>query len=308
MEAVGVPPGGRAGRERGALAGEPRVGGPAARPRRARRVGAARPGGADHHVPPHPLRRRRRPERHPRAPACRRCWRPGSPRAGDPDRLPRPRRRLAARPARAGGDAPLAGRALRQPVEPPRVGPRAGRGARGGPRGGRRPGGRRPGVGGVHLRRHRGPQPGGGRPAVGQPRARPARRGVGRRAPGHPRGVPHRGPRGRRASTWWASTGRAAIDPAALGAAVRDDTALACVVHGQPDIGTLQDVPACVAAVRAARPDGAGGGRRRRDGRAWCRSMPPAGTPTRSWSAAARWGRRPGRAPCSCGPARGSTP
>lgn len=45
------------------------------------------------------------------------------------------------------------------------------------------------------------------------------------------------------------------VDPAALGAAVRDDTALACVVHGQPDIGTVQDVAACVAAVRAARPD-----------------------------------------------------
>jgi cysteine desulfurase len=49
--------------------------------------------------------------------------------------------------------------------------------------------------------------------------------------------------------------GEGRIDPAALGAAVGDDTALACVVHGQPDIGTLQDVPACVAAVRAARPD-----------------------------------------------------
>jgi len=48
--------------------------------------------------------------------------------------------------------------------------------------------------------------------------------------------------------------GEGRIDPAALGAAVRDDTALVCVVHGQPDIGTLQDVPACVAAVRAARP------------------------------------------------------
>ncbi|HET6691435.1 MAG TPA: aminotransferase class V-fold PLP-dependent enzyme [Miltoncostaeaceae bacterium] len=45
------------------------------------------------------------------------------------------------------------------------------------------------------------------------------------------------------------------IRPAELGAAVRDDTALACAVHGQPDIGTLQDAAACVAAVRAARPE-----------------------------------------------------
>jgi len=45
------------------------------------------------------------------------------------------------------------------------------------------------------------------------------------------------------------------VDPAALAAALLDDTALACVVHGQPDIGTLQDVPACVAALRAARPE-----------------------------------------------------
>lgn len=45
------------------------------------------------------------------------------------------------------------------------------------------------------------------------------------------------------------------IAPPALAAALRDDTVLACVVHGQPDIGTLQDVPACVAAVRAARPE-----------------------------------------------------
>jgi cysteine desulfurase len=48
--------------------------------------------------------------------------------------------------------------------------------------------------------------------------------------------------------------GEGRIDPAGLGAAVREDTALVCVVHGQPDIGTLQDAAACVAAVRAARP------------------------------------------------------
>jgi cysteine desulfurase len=45
------------------------------------------------------------------------------------------------------------------------------------------------------------------------------------------------------------------IDPDALAAAVRDDTALVAVVHGQADIGTLQDVPALVAAVRARRPE-----------------------------------------------------
>ncbi len=49
--------------------------------------------------------------------------------------------------------------------------------------------------------------------------------------------------------------GEGRIDPAALGAAVRDDTAVVCVVHGQPDIGTLQDPAACIAAVRAARPE-----------------------------------------------------
>jgi len=45
------------------------------------------------------------------------------------------------------------------------------------------------------------------------------------------------------------------VDPAALAAALRDDTAVACIVHGQPDIGTLQDVHGCVAAVRAAQPE-----------------------------------------------------
>lgn len=49
--------------------------------------------------------------------------------------------------------------------------------------------------------------------------------------------------------------GEGRIDPAALGAAMRDDTAVVCAVHGQPDIGTLQDAAACVAAVRAVRPD-----------------------------------------------------
>lgn len=49
--------------------------------------------------------------------------------------------------------------------------------------------------------------------------------------------------------------GDGVVDPEALGAAVRPDTALVSVVHGQPDIGTLQDVPALVAAVRARRPE-----------------------------------------------------
>jgi cysteine desulfurase len=45
------------------------------------------------------------------------------------------------------------------------------------------------------------------------------------------------------------------IDPAALAAAMRDDTALVHLVHGQPDIGTLQDLPPLVAAARARRPE-----------------------------------------------------
>ena len=44
------------------------------------------------------------------------------------------------------------------------------------------------------------------------------------------------------------------IAAADLAAAVREDTALVALVHGQPDIGTLQDVPALVGAVRAAQP------------------------------------------------------
>lgn len=44
------------------------------------------------------------------------------------------------------------------------------------------------------------------------------------------------------------------IAPAALGAAIADETALVSVVHGQPDIGTVQDVAALIAAARAARP------------------------------------------------------
>lgn len=49
--------------------------------------------------------------------------------------------------------------------------------------------------------------------------------------------------------------GEGRIDPAALGAAVRDDTSVVALIHGQPDIGTLQDLPALVAAARAARAE-----------------------------------------------------
>lgn len=45
------------------------------------------------------------------------------------------------------------------------------------------------------------------------------------------------------------------IDPGALAAAVRDDTALVTVHHGQGDIGTVQDAEALVAAVRSRRPE-----------------------------------------------------
>ena len=41
------------------------------------------------------------------------------------------------------------------------------------------------------------------------------------------------------------------VAPADLAAAVRDDTALVHLVHGQPDIGTLQDLPPLIGAVRA---------------------------------------------------------
>lgn len=41
------------------------------------------------------------------------------------------------------------------------------------------------------------------------------------------------------------------VPPEDLAAAVRPDTALVTLPHGQPEIGTIQDVPALVAAVRA---------------------------------------------------------
>ncbi len=45
------------------------------------------------------------------------------------------------------------------------------------------------------------------------------------------------------------------VAPAALGAAVDAETALVCVVHGQPDIGTLQDTVGLIGAARAAREE-----------------------------------------------------
>jgi len=49
--------------------------------------------------------------------------------------------------------------------------------------------------------------------------------------------------------------GEGRVDPVALGDAVREDTALVALIHGQPDIGTIQDLPALVAAARQARPE-----------------------------------------------------
>jgi cysteine desulfurase len=55
------------------------------------------------------------------------------------------------------------------------------------------------------------------------------------------------------ALTLVAVDGRGRIDPAALAEAMRDETALVGLVHGQPDIGTLQELPPLVAAARARR-------------------------------------------------------
>jgi cysteine desulfurase len=49
--------------------------------------------------------------------------------------------------------------------------------------------------------------------------------------------------------------GEGRIDPEALGAALRPDTALVSLVHAQPDLGTVQDVPALVAVVRERAPE-----------------------------------------------------
>lgn len=49
--------------------------------------------------------------------------------------------------------------------------------------------------------------------------------------------------------------GEGRIDPEDLAAAVRDDTVLVNIVHGQPEIGTVQDVPALIRAVRSRHPD-----------------------------------------------------
>ncbi|MDH3725145.1 MAG: aminotransferase class V-fold PLP-dependent enzyme, partial [Thermoleophilia bacterium] len=45
------------------------------------------------------------------------------------------------------------------------------------------------------------------------------------------------------------------LDPAGLGAAITSETALVCLVHGQPDIGTVQDVARLVATARSGRPE-----------------------------------------------------
>ncbi len=45
------------------------------------------------------------------------------------------------------------------------------------------------------------------------------------------------------------------IDPVQLAAAVRDDTVLVTICHGQAEIGTVQNVATLVAAVRARKPD-----------------------------------------------------
>ena len=49
--------------------------------------------------------------------------------------------------------------------------------------------------------------------------------------------------------------GEGRVSPGDLAAAVGGEAAIVVVAHGQPDIGTLQDVPALVAAARGARPE-----------------------------------------------------
>ena len=119
----------RAGRgaarpERGAVAGEPRRGGPAPRRRRPRRVGALRPRGGHDRVPPDALRRGGGPERDPRGGPAGRCSPTASPRAGErPDRLPRPRRRAPVLDPRVvEAMRPFLGAQCGEPVEPARVG------------------------------------------------------------------------------------------------------------------------------------------------------------------------------------------
>lgn len=60
--------------------------------------------------------------------------------------------------------------------------------------------------------------------------------------------------RDRATMTTVAVDGVGRVSPQALAAAVRDDTVLVAISHGQAEIGTLQDVPALVAAIRAAHP------------------------------------------------------
>jgi cysteine desulfurase len=45
------------------------------------------------------------------------------------------------------------------------------------------------------------------------------------------------------------------LDPARLAGALRDDTVLVTIAHGQPEIGTIQDAPALIGAIRRRRPD-----------------------------------------------------
>ncbi len=45
------------------------------------------------------------------------------------------------------------------------------------------------------------------------------------------------------------------LDPAAVAAAIDDDTALVTITHGQPEIGTIQSIGALIAAARGVRPE-----------------------------------------------------
>ena len=276
-----MPAGGRLDLERGALAGEPGLGGPAARRRRPRRLG--------------PLRPRRaarsssggRPTTWPAAQnAILEAGLPADPRppagrgpvsgptayldhAAAPVLDPRVRRGDAAVPGRASSAARRActsgGGAPAEALERARDQVAALVGAE-------------PRVDHLHLGRHRGAQPGGDRAAAGQPAPGPPHRDERRGAPRHGGGLPHAPCATGPTWTWCRWTGRASWTRPPSRRRCGDDTALVAVVHGQPDIGTLQDVgrPGVGGPRRAAR--GARGDRRRRDGRPASRST--------SW----RWG------------------
>jgi cysteine desulfurase len=49
--------------------------------------------------------------------------------------------------------------------------------------------------------------------------------------------------------------GEGRLSPDALGAAVDEDTAVVCIHHAQGEIGTIQDLPALIGAVRRRRPE-----------------------------------------------------